>query len=66
VATKTEIRQWMRRARADLRDLELALRADDGEAALTAAEDLSGTGGEVFNLVSYRWADMTWHDNQTS
>lgn len=55
--SKAEIRRWMTRAREDLRDLELALASDDAEAAWAQAEDLSGTGGSIFELIESRYPE---------
>lgn len=45
--TKTEARQWAKRVREDMRDLELALQANDWQAVLELAQDASGAAAEI-------------------
>lgn len=45
--TKTEARAYFTRIRADLRDAERALLANDGEALLEAVMDIGGCAGTI-------------------
>lgn len=45
--TKTEVRQWIRRIREDLRDAERALAEGDGEALAIAMQDASCAAAEI-------------------
>jgi HEPN domain-containing protein len=45
--TKTEVREWIRRIREDLRDAEAALRNGDGDALVIAMQDASGAAAEI-------------------
>jgi hypothetical protein len=59
--TKALVREWMKRVREDLRDMDAALRGDDWSDVESYAMDLSGAGGEIANMASVRQgeADVT-------
>lgn len=45
--SKTEIRQWMKRERENLRDLEYALATEDWDTATLLASEIGATGAEI-------------------
>lgn len=51
-ATKTAAREWMKRIRQDLRDLDEALREDDWEYVYSMAQDASGAAAEIENIAA--------------
>ena len=53
-ATKAAVRDWMKRVREDLRDLEAALRADDWATVLDVAQDASGAAAEIETIAAAR------------
>lgn len=51
IRQKTEIRHFMREARASLRELEAALKANDLDEAVQMAAEASGLCGEAENIL---------------
>jgi len=52
--TKTLVREWMKRVREDLRDIEAALGRDDWDEVLGFAQDASGAAAEIENMATVR------------
>ena len=52
MATKTEIRKWLKRARLDIRDMEAAVVAGDFAAIEEWANDMAGTAAKIVEIVT--------------
>jgi len=52
--TKILVREWMKRVREDLREVEAALGREDWDAVLEYAQDASGAAAEIENMATVR------------
>lgn len=53
-ATKAAVRDWMKRIRQDLRDLDDAMREDDWEYVYSMAQDASCAAAEIEAIAAAR------------
>lgn len=55
--TKTLVRQWTKRVREDLREIEAALASDDWDGVVEWAMDASGAAGEITTMAETKAND---------